>query len=708
MKTRNMLGSLLGLLLLGIGARYADADPKTTVSAHAASGWRGNGTGLWLEGRPPLTWRRVPRGALDGLRASSQSPHGAAVGDAPLVEKGLLRDWLVLGPLAVGDGEKNFDDDPLGGEETVNPAVGDTVGERAWRQVTAPPDDPMVFGTAELPWLDVGKIVGFQTNQVAYAHTWLYSPRGGQARIVVDHAHGLKVWINGRIVYRNPERGVSLGYYTAISRHELSDLDQPSPDFDLELSPGWNRLLLKISTPSKEGFTDMRFCLRIMDPPDVPYESENIFWMTELPGRSTSTPILVGDCLFVMAEPDELIAIDKSSGQILWTAANNYYEALSADERAAHPALAARVDPLVSQFKQETDRKHRTRLRRQIRETLEEISKDEFAIRADGHFESHFGIVGFTMPTPVSDGKRVYVWCGMGVAACYDLDGHRQWIKRVPTGDLTYGSSPALADGVLGVYLNRLYGLDAETGEVLWEQPRVHKNVAAILAAPLAGQSVFVTQQGEVVRPSDGELLFRPRGIGTGDTGWSPPVILGNVAWVPRYGVASLTPYDFSACTDDIWTPEMKTEIKMPDTINRLENGGWIDRWTAGSPLIWQGLSYQVDIYGVLYVGDVATGGMVYRQPLKIQGLMHYNAVPVAASPTLVGEHVLVMDNQGNTLVIRPGRGFKLVANNSITTQLPRTWPIPAQETLAYAPPIVDGNRMYIRGERYLYCVGKD
>jgi hypothetical protein len=103
----------------------------------------------------------------------------------------------------------------------------------------------------------------------------------------------------------------------------------------------------------------------------------------------------------------------------------------------------------------------------------------------------------------------------------------------------------------------------------------------------------------------------------------------------------------------------MKTEIKMPDTINRLENGGWIDRWTAGSPLIWQGLSYQVDIYGVLYVGDVATGGMVYRQPLKIQGLMHYNAVPVAASPTLVGEHVLVMDNQGNTLVIRPGRGFR-------------------------------------------------
>lgn len=38
---------------------------------------------------------------------------------------------------------------------------------------------------------------------------------------------------------------------------------------------------------------------------------------------------------------------------------------------------------------------------------------------------------------------------------------------------------------------------------------------------------------------------------------------------------------------------------------------------------------------------------------------------------------------------------------------LERDWPIPAQETLAYAPPIADGNRLYLRGERYLYCIGE-
>ena len=98
---------------------------------------------------------------------------------------------------------------------------------------------------------------------------------------------------------------------------------------------------------------------------------------------------------------------------------------------------------------------------------------------------------------------------------------------------------------------------------------------------------------------------------------------------------------------------------------------------------------------------------MVYYRDLGLNGFMHYNAVPVAASPTLVGQHVLVMDNQGTTLVLEPGRELKVVARNQLATQLDRRLPLPAQETLAYAPPIVDGDRMYLRGERYLYCIGE-
>src|SRR5262245_65640238 len=97
---------------------------------------------------------------------------------------------------------------------------------------------------------------------------------------------------------------------------------------------------------------------------------------------------------------------------------------------------------------------------------------------------------------------------------------------------------------------------------------------------------------------------------------------------------------------------------------------------------------------------------MLYRREMDLEGFRHYNSVAVAASPTLVGKHVLVCDNQGTTLVLEPGPAYKVAARNRIATQLDRAWPVPAQETLTYAPPLADGGRLYLRGEAYLYCIG--
>jgi outer membrane protein assembly factor BamB len=678
------------------------------LAADPVSGWRGNGTGLWPNAKPPLEWHRIPRGALDGLRAAAAPPSGPEHGGAPLVAKGLMRDWLVVGPFAVTDSVKDFDRDFLERETTVEPAEGRKVGVAAWKRATVPPDDIMVFGTAELPWLDLAKAVGFKQNQIAYAHTYLFSPRGGPLRIVVDHGHGLKAWVNGKEVYRSPERGMGLGFYTAISRHELQHLDQPSPRFDAELKPGWNRLLLKVSTSNQQGFTDMRCCLRLMDAPGVKYDSKNILWMTPLPGRSTSTPILVGDRLFVMAEPDELLCLDKNDGRVLWSAAINYYEALTPEEKRAKSSYAERIDPLMARLRRETDRVKRGRLRAEIQKALTEIDADRFRLDANDHFEAHFGIVGFTMPTPLSDGKHVYVWSGMGIAACFDLDGKRRWITRVKTDHLTYGSSPALADGVLVVFLNGLYGLDAATGKLLWEQHRITHNVAALLTATIAGKPIVVTQRGDFIRPSDGAALYRPRDSSApGDTGWSPPVILGDRLYLPKYGVTSLGVWDLGAVKADSWEPRLVKKIQLPEEVSHGPGGKWIDRWTAGSPLVWNGIAYQCDIYQTLYAVDLATGKMLYRQEMNLEGFTHYNAVAVAASPTLVGKHVLVSDNQGTTLVLEPGPSYKVVARNRIATEIDRAWPIPAQETLTYAPPLADGGRLYLRGEAYLYCIGE-
>ncbi len=690
-------------------------------AAEPTSGWRGNQTGLWPNAKGPVEWSRIPKGAIEGLRCRANRPADAEAGDSTLVEKGLIREWLVLGPYPVADSEKNLDDDVMIREAFVTPTAGlkpiagSEHTELEWKPLTSPADDPMVFGTAEVPWLDVGKAVGFKINQLAYAHTYLFSPRGGPARIVVDHGEGLKVWLNSREVYRQPKRDMALGYYTNLSKIELNHQVAKSPRFDVELKPGWNSLMLKLSSPRIAGHTDMRCHLRIMDPPSVPYESKNIRWMTELPARSTSTPILVGDRIFVMAEPDELLCLDKNSGKVLWSAATNYYEALSPAQKAAKPEFASRVDPLVAELRSLAllsragstleSRATIVELRAKIQKTLLEIDEPRFNIPANDHFEAHFGIVGFTMPTPLSDGKHVFVWNGMGIAACFDLDGHRKWITRVETDHIVYGSSPALADGVFVAFFGKLFGFDAETGKLKWTQHRINKNVAAVLAAKLAGQDVVVTQAGEIIRPSDGHLLFRPRGLTTGDQGWAPPVILGDTMYSPRYGVNEINVFDFAGCEGVTWQPQHVGQIGTTPEVSRKPDGGWIDRWTAGSPLVWKGLLYQIDIYGNLFVSDIAEKKMIYWRDLKLRGFMHYNSVPVAASPTLIGKHIFLCDNQGTTVVIEPGREFKEVARNRIDTVLDRHLPLPAQETLTYSPPITDGERLFLRGERYLYCI---
>ena len=636
------------------------------LGAEPASGWRGNATGLWPDSKAPTQWHRLAHGAMEGLRAQATLPADADAGKATLVSKGLVSQWLVLGPLAVADSVKNFDDDLLAGEATVSPTFGDSAASSTWQQVAAPWDDPMIFGSAELPFVDLAKAKGFEQNRIAYAHAYLYSPRGGPVRAVVEHGFGLKAWVNGREVYRAPTRVSALGNYPAISRWELEYIEPVAGRFEFDLKPGWNRLLLKISSSNKDDFKEQGFCLRLMDPPDVAYESKNIRWLTELPGRSTSTPIIFGERVFLAAEPDLLVCLDKRSGKLLWQAASNYYEALTPQERQANPAFATRVDPLEAKLKSETDRSRRRELRGQIQQVLVELDAPRFQLRNDGHFASHFGIVGLTMPTPVSDGKHVYVWCGLGVAACYDLDGNRKWITRVLTDELTYGSSPALASGVLAVFLGKLHGLDAATGELRWTQPKIHKNVAAIQGASFAGQQVFVTQLGEVVSPADGKLLFRPRDQVAGDgASWGPPLVLGNMMHLCKYGIHHLSMYDFSKVTAEQWKPETLAsfDLELPRELSLRSDGSWLDRSTAGSPLVHNGLVYLVDIYGWLYVADLETHKTVYYKDLGIQGLMHYNAVPVAASPTLIGENLIVVDNQGTALVLATGRQFKEIAH---------------------------------------------
>jgi outer membrane protein assembly factor BamB len=696
MLSRNLTtGGLAALLVVGV-CRAQDMPQTKTF------GWRGNWTGLYPDADPPAQWGRISNGVLAGMTCQAAKPTRGATGGGQGVDTGLIRDWLIIGPFDVVDSAKDLAKEQIPNEPGLAPSEGDKVGELAWQRLQLPKKpDYELWGTTKLEWVDPGEVFGVKPNTMAYACTYLYAEREGTAVMVVDHGHGLKVWLNGAVAYENADRGQGLSTYVGISRQKKDLVHYRSPKFELDLKQGWNRLLVKVSTAPRKSWRDMKFTARLYDPDPDAYEEKNIAWMTKLPERSNACPLVVGDRIFVPAEPDELLCLDKTTGKILWRRVNTLYNAMPEADRAANPVFKEEIAPLVAELTKTLDYEKGLELRHKINELLIRADKKKYKFKWDGHFASHFGIIGFTT-TPVSDGKYVYAFYGFGVVVCYDFDGNRRWIRRLDSEEIGYTCSPALSGGKLICVFGGLHALDPATGQDSWVNPEA-SCIASIIPMRVGAADAFTLQGGEVFRATDGKVLWTNPDKGGG---WGAPLFLDNTLYMLILGVSDLRTVDFTGCQGDVW--QAKYRRLDIETEHYRPSGEWLDRSSPASPLVWQGLCYAIDEYGILYCADLETGKTHYRQETGFDELHSYNHIGVAASPTLIGKNIAVMDNQGSCLVFEPGPVFKPVAMNRLETMLPRDWPIPPQETIANGPPVVDEDRIYIRGEQYLYCIGAE
>ena len=237
MRSKNLTACGLAVVLLTAVCQADDAPQAGTF------GWRGNWTGLYPAADPPVEWGRTSNGVLAGMTCQAARPADAAKSGQP-VEKGLLRDWLVIGPFAVANSAQGLAQEQILGEAQLAPAAGDKAGELVWRQaeIKKKPNYE-VWGTTRLDALDPGEILGFKPNSTVYAFTNVFVEREGKAVMVVDHAHGLKVRLNGAVVYDNPNRGGALGNYVGITEapNDVFGKLMSIPD---DLMPNYYRLLL--------------------------------------------------------------------------------------------------------------------------------------------------------------------------------------------------------------------------------------------------------------------------------------------------------------------------------------------------------------------------------------------------------------------------------------------------------------------------------
>lgn len=420
-------------------------------------------------------------------------------------------------------------------------------------------------------------------------------------------------------------------------------------------------------------------------PPTEWAADKNIVWSTPLPSWSNATPVPVGDKLFLCSEPDTLVCVSATDGKILWQRANGYKDVANAEEAAQLDAANAQVAELRKLRNQATGQFYKTRTALQdkpedaeLKAKLEEYQKTMQDLDAQLKpleaawyvLPKTYAINGFSTPTPVSDGRRVYALFNHGIVAAYDLDGNLLWRRFVekPSSEWGHSTSPVLADGKLIVHFLNLMALDPSTGQELWKV-RLPEDWGTPQVGKLGDTEIVVIADGDIVRASDGKVLAK----GLNHLEYGDPILAGDRLYmIHNDGRTDAKAYQLPAVVDDNFKPELLWTAKIRK-----------DRYYAASVLD-NGLLYSVTQTGILSVIDAENGQVVYEQALGGKPTF-YPAI------TLAGGYLYVSNDQGTTFVLKPGRTFELVTTNTLEP--------------FRACPVFIGNKLYIRGLKNLYCI---
>jgi outer membrane protein assembly factor BamB len=345
---------------------------------------------------------------------------------------------------------------------------------------------------------------------------------------------------------------------------------------------------------------------------------KNVLWKTPLPSWSNATPVIVGNKLFVCAEPATLVCVDKNEGTILWK-----QEMIAAEQKSG--------------------KRPRTH-----------------------------GTNGYTSMTPVTDGRHVFTLTGYGAVAAFDMTGKREWLTRLKPPNHGWGTSasPVLVDGKVIVHIPPVVtALNAADGKPAWTA-KSNGAWGTPLVVTVGGKKAIYTTGGRLIAAADGTVIGRGRALP-----WTSPVSDGKRLYVADIdGAAAL---DLPAAA--VPNARLEEAWKLPVTGRRK-------RRHYASPLLHDGLLYAVTENGHFTVIDAATGALAYERALKLGGTTFPSIV-------LAGEHLLVSSDRGKTVVLKPGRAYAETGRNTLE---------PFRAT-----PVFDGGRMYVRGLRHLYCIGK-
>lgn len=388
----------------------------------------------------------------------------------------------------------------------------------------------------------------------------------------------------------------------------------------------------------------------------APIDPESPRWRVDLPGESTSTPIVVGSRIFVTTQV------------------------------GAAPLAAARTDDGGS-----TDAAPGDEQLRFFVLALDLASGNElwrFEMPSDGSLPPVHPKHNLASPSPVSDGERVVVWFGTGQLASLTVGGELEWQRHlgreIAPFDIrwAHGSSPVLyRDTVLLLCdhppLSYLLALDKRTGEERWR-----------------------TDRGEGKRSYSTPLIV-PRGDGHA-------AIVSSNARIDAYDAATGRPlwHADGPVRVPVATPVWASGILYTSRGYRsgpymaIRTGGSGDvtsshtlwRVPTGAPYVasllhHEGLLYLATENGILSAVGAEDGKTVWRT--RLGG--YFSASPLAVRDDENGDRILLANEEGELFVVRAGREFELLEKSEFPERI-------------LASPVIAGGRLLVRTDSKLYA----
>jgi outer membrane protein assembly factor BamB len=388
--------------------------------------------------------------------------------------------------------------------------------------------------------------------------------------------------------------------------------------------------------------------------PIVWHEQRAIAWKCPLPGSGNSTPAILGDAVFITTVTADdkllLVRIDKKKGQIVWT-------------QEVGSGTAERAGP-----KRHPQKVHK--------------------------------YYSPASPSPVTDGKVVVAHFGNGDLAAFDFDGNRLWKRNLQqdygayTSWYGHANSPVIAgDLAISVCMedsladlqpqpieSYVVAHDLRTGDVRWKTPRKTKAEAeqcdsytTPLLATLHGVKQLIVMGGnqlDAYDPGTGRQLWVLPGL-TGGRTVTSPTIANEMIFATRGLRGPLFAVE----------PKREGEMTFRDIAWTYSEG----TPDSCSPLVWNDLLFSISDDGIARCFHATSGNFKWKERLKGQ----YKASPVAAEG-----RVFFLNTEGLCTVVSASPRFDKLVENKLDDQ-------------TIASPAISDNRIFIRGQKTLYCIGR-